>query len=97
MQSHPQTSPISIRLPADLKARVQELAAARQRSANALLVQAVAAFVEREEQREALRQECRAAHEHYLRTGLHVTQAEVRDWISRLREDAKAAPPACHI
>ena len=94
---HPPTSPISLRLPAGLKARVQELAAARQRSANALLVQAVAAFVEREEQREALRQECKAAHEQYLRTGLHVTQAEVQEWISRLREDSKAAPPRCHI
>ena len=91
------TSPISIRLPAELKARVQQLAAVRQRSANALLVQAVAAFVEREEQREALRQECRAAHEHYLRTGLHVTQAEVKDWAARLGQDSEAAPPICHI
>lgn len=97
MQTHPPTSPISLRLPAGLKARVQELAAARQRSANALLVQAVAAFVEREEQREALRQECRAAHEHYLRTGLHVTQAEVKDWAARLGEDREAPPPICHI
>ncbi|MBD5538503.1 MAG: CopG family transcriptional regulator [Desulfovibrio sp.] len=97
MPTHPPTSPISIRLPAGLKVRVQHLAAARQRSANALLVQAVAAFVEREEQREALRQECRAAHEHYMRTGLHVTQAEVKDWVSRLREDSDAALPICHI
>lgn len=97
MQTHPPMSPISLRLPAELKARVQHLAAARQRSANALLVQAVAAFVEREEQREALRQECRAAHEHYLRTGLHVTQAEVKDWAARLGEDREAAPPVCHI
>ena len=97
MQTQPPTSPISLRLPAELKARVQHLAAARERSANALLVQAVAAFVEREEQREALRQECRAAHEHYLRTGLHVTQAEVKDWGARLGVDSTAAPPICHI
>lgn len=97
MQTQPPTSPISLRLPVGLKARLKELAAARQRSANALLVQAVAAFVEREEQREALRQECRAAHEHYLRTGLHVTQAEVKDWAARLGQDSEAAPPACHI
>ena len=97
MPNHPSTSHVSIRLPAGLKDRVRELAAARQRSANALLVQAVAAFVEREERREALRQECKAAHEHYLRTGLHVTQAEVKDWVARLRQDSEAAPPTCHI
>ena len=90
-------APISIRLPAGLKARVQELAAARQRSANALVVQAVAAFVEREEQREALRRECVAAHEHYLRTGEHVTQAEVKDWVARLRQDNESTPPICHM
>lgn len=91
------TSPISIRLPAELKARLQDLASARQRSTNAVVVQAVAAFVEREEKREALRQECLAAHEQYLATGLHATQAEVKDWAARLREDAKAKAPACHI
>ncbi|MBD5557614.1 MAG: ribbon-helix-helix protein, CopG family [Desulfovibrio sp.] len=97
MQTHLATSLISLRLPAELKTRVQHLAAARERSTNALLVQAVTAFVEREEQREALRQECRAAHEHYLRTGLHVTQAEVKDWVGRLGEDREAPPPICHI
>ena len=84
-----QTSPISIRLPAELKARVQSLASMRQRSTNAL--------VEREEKREALRQECIAAHDHYRQTGLHVTQAEVKDWIARLRQDKQADAPKCHI
>ena len=92
-----QTSPISIRLPAELKARVQSLASMRQRSTNALVVQAVAAFVEREEKREALRQECIAAHDHYRQTGLHVTQAEVKDWIARLRQNKQADAPKCHI
>lgn len=97
MQTHPQASPISIRLPADLKERVQGLAAARRRSTNALVVQAVAAFVEREEKREALRRECLAAHEHYRQTGLHATQAEVKDWIARLRQGKQADAPKCHI
>ncbi|MGE9984396.1 CopG family ribbon-helix-helix protein [Desulfovibrio sp. SGI.169] len=92
-----QTSPISIRLPAELKARVQGLAVMRQRSTNALVVQAVTAFVEREEKREALRQECLAAHEHYQQTGLHVTQAEVKDWIALLRQGKQADAPKCHI
>ena len=81
MQTQANSSPISIRLPAELKARVQ----------------AVAAFVEREEKREAIRQECIAAHEHYQRTGLHVTQAEVKDWIARLRQGKQTDAPICHI
>ena len=97
MQTQANSSPISIRLPAELKARVQGLAAMRPRSTNALVVQAVAAFVEREEKREAIRQECIAAHEHYQRTGLHVTQAEVKDWIARLRQGKQTDAPICHI
>ncbi len=97
MQAQTQLTPISIRLPADLKQRIQGLAAMRQRSTNALVVQAVAAFVEREEKREAIRQECIAAHEHYQQTGLHLTQAEVKEWIARLRQGKQANMPTCHI
>lgn len=97
MQAQTQATPISIRLPADLKERVQGLAAARQRSTNALVVQAVAAFVEREEKREAIRQECIAAHEHYQQTGQHVTQAEVKDWIAQLRQGKQVDAPKYHI
>ncbi len=97
MQAHPPASPISIRLPADLKDRIQELAATRQRSTNALVVQAITAFVEREEKREALRQECIAAHNHYEQTGLHVTNAEAKDWIEALRQGKKVERPKCHM
>ena len=97
MQAPTTASPISIRLPADLKDRIQNLAATRQRSTNALVVQAITAFVEREEKREALRQECIAAHEHYEQTGLHVTNAEVKDWIEALRQGKKVERPKCHM
>ena len=97
MKALPKTSPISIRLPADLKDCIQKLATTRQRSTNALVVQAITAFVEREEKREAIRQECIAAHEHYQQTGLHVTQAEVKDWIAQLRQGKQVGAPKCHI
>lgn len=97
MKALPKTSPISIRLPADLKERIQKLAATRQRSTNALVLQAIAAFVEREEKREAMRQECIAAHEHYEQTGLHVTTAEVKGWIEALRQGNKVERPKCHL
>ena len=96
MQTQTPSSPISIRLPAELKDRVQSLAAMRRRSTNALVIQAVAAFVEREEKREAIRKECIAAHEHYEQTGLHVRHAEVKEWIAKLRQGKKVEPPRCH-
>jgi predicted transcriptional regulator len=96
MQTPTPPSPISIRLPAALKERVQELAITRQRSTSALVVQAVAAFVEREEKREAIRQECIAAHEHYQQTGLHVSHAEVKAWVAQIRRGKKAKAPKCH-
>lgn len=34
-------------------------------------------YVDREEQRGSLRQEARAAHEHFMLTGLHLTGEEV--------------------
>ena len=97
MSAQTPSSPISVRLPAELKERVQGLAVARQRSTNTLVIQAVAAFVEREEQREAIRRECIAAHEHYQQTGLHVSHAEVKEWIAKLRQGKKVEAPECHI
>lgn len=54
-------------------------------------------FIEREEQREIIRQECIAAHNHYQETGLHVPHAEVKEWIAQLRQGKKADAPKCHI
>lgn len=97
MQTQTAASPISIRFPADLKNRIQSLAATQQRSTNALVIQAVEAFVDRAEKREALRQECIAAHEHYVQTGLHLTNAEVVAWMDKIIRGEKAPMPKCHI
>ncbi len=99
---HPQTttgtnSALSVRLPKELRSRLHLLAEARQRSANSLLIQAVANFVDREEKREAIRQECIAAHEEFVRTGLHLTGEEVDAWVDQLLEGKKADLPECHV
>lgn len=101
MQTNPSTvlpsSAVSVRLPGDLRVRLGNLAAARQRSTNSLLVQAVTNFVEREEKREAIRQECIAAHEEFLRTGLHLTGEEVDAWVDQLLQGNVTDMPKCHI
>lgn len=97
MRTQTTAGTLSIRLPAELRSRLHSLAEVRQRSANALLVQAVASFVEREEKREAIRQECIEAHEEYMRTGLHLTGEEVDAWVDQLLQGNNAEMPKCHV
>jgi len=77
--------------------RVVNLAESRQRSPHAIMLQAIETFISREEQRESLRLEARAAHEEYLRTGLHLTNAEVIEWMDKLARGEKAPMPKCHV
>ncbi len=88
---------VSVRLPGELRARLNSLAEMRQRSINSLLIQAVESFVMREEQREALRQEAQKAHEDYIHTGLHLGAAEVDAWLAELENGHDVEPPKCHI
>ena len=87
----------SVRMPQALHARVVTLAESRQRTPHAIMVQAIESFVSREEQREALRREARAAHEEFMRTGLHVTAEEADAWLAELATGNDVEPPECHI
>ena len=99
MQSHiPSPSQATnIKIPGELKERIQHLAEARQRTPHAIMLQALESFVSREEQREAFRQEGIAAWEEYQRTGLHLTGDEVRGWIEQIRQGQKVSMPKCHV
>lgn len=61
------------------------------------MLQAIENFVDREEKREALRQEAKAAHEHYMQTGLHLTNDEVVGWMDKIIQGEKVPMPKCHI
>jgi len=87
---------ISVKLDDTLKARVQALAGARQRSAHWLMREAIRQYIDREEARESFRQEALASWAEYRETLLHLTGAEVRDWINKWGTDAEAEPPTCH-
>lgn len=97
MQRQTPTTPTSIKLPAELRDRLQNLAQARKRTPHALMLQALETFVTREEQREALRQEALAAHEAFALTGLHVTAREADAWLAELEAGNDVEPPKCHI
>lgn len=86
----------SVKLDDDLKGRLQHLAAARQRTPHWIMREAIAEYVEREEKREAFKQDARQAWEDYQATGLHVTGEEVIAWLETWGTDDEKAPPECH-
>lgn len=89
-------TPTSIKLDDDLKGRVQQLADERRRSAHWIMREAIAQYVEREEKREAFKQDALKAWEDYQRTGLHLTLEEADAWLARLEAGEDVEMPACH-
>ena len=88
-------SATSIKLDDDMKARVQTLAETRKRTSHWIMREAIAQYVEREEKREALRQDTLKAWDEFQTTGLHATAEEVDDWLSSWGRDAEHATPKC--
>ncbi len=86
----------SLKIDDALKARVQRLAAARQRSAHWIMREAIAQYVAREEARESFKQEAMAAWTAYQETGRHLTGQEVRTWLTTWGTEAATAAPECH-
>ena len=91
------TRPVAIKIDPDIKERVRRLATARNRSAHWLMREAITQYVEREEKREAFRQDAIKAWEEYRTTGLHATAEEADAWLARLEDDQDAEPPECHV
>ena len=86
----------SIKLDDDLKGRIQHLAATRRRTPHWIMREAIAEYVQREEQREAFKQEALSAWSEYQRTDLHLTGAEVDEWLAKLEAGDDAEMPPCH-
>jgi predicted transcriptional regulator len=80
-----------------LRERVARLAEIRSRTPHTIILQAIETWVDREEKREALRQAGIDAHEAFVRTGLHLTNEEFKNWLSKLADGNDAEPPRCHI
>jgi predicted transcriptional regulator len=88
--------PVAIKIGDDIKARVKRLADVRQRSAHWLMREAIEQYVEREEKREAFRQDTLKAWDDYRTTGQHVTAAEADAWLTQLEQGGDAEPPHAH-
>lgn len=94
--SAPAVRPVAIKIDPDIKERVKRLADARQRTPHWLMREAILQYVEREEKREALRQDAIRAWNEYQATGLHVTREEADAWLARLEAGEDVEPPECH-
>ena len=88
--------PVAIKLDPDVRARIAQLAKARDRSAHWMMREAITQFVEREEKRESFRQDAIRAWADYQATGAHLTQSEADDWLARLVAGQDVDPPECH-
>ncbi len=97
MQTSTLSTATSIKMPGALRDRIQHLAQARNRTPHSIMLQALEAYVTKEEKREAFRQEGIAAWEEYQGTGLHLTNDEVKTWLAKLAEGNDVEPPKCHI
>ncbi|MCU0808388.1 MAG: ribbon-helix-helix protein, CopG family [Candidatus Contendobacter sp.] len=93
--------PVAIKIDEEIKARVKarvkRLADARHRTSHWLMREAITQYVDREEKREAFRQDTLKAWEEYRTTGLHVTADEADAWLAQLEQGNDIEPPACHV
>jgi predicted transcriptional regulator len=87
---------VSVKLDADMRARIENLAQARHRSAHWVMREAISQYVVREEKREAFRRDTLEAWEAYQETGLHVTATEVDTWLGSWGADNELPVPECH-
>lgn len=88
--------PVAIKIDEDTRNRVKRLAEARQRSSHWMMLEAIRQYVEREEKREAFRQDGINAWNEYQATGLHVTGDEVIAWLDTWGEENEQTAPVCH-
>jgi predicted transcriptional regulator len=88
--------PVAVKLDPEIHGRVRELAKAQNRSAHYLMREAITQYVEREEKREAFRQEALSAWTEFQETGLHATAEEVDQWLTSWGTEDEQPAPACH-
>lgn len=88
--------PVAVKLGQDVRDRIKRLAETRQRTTHWLMREAIQQYVEREEKREAYRQDAIRAWNEYHATGLHVTEEEVMAWVESWGTENELPPPVCH-
>ncbi len=86
----------SVKIDDELKSRVQRLADVRRRSAHWIMREAILDYVEREEKREAFKQDALDAWAAYQLNERHLTLEEADAWLAKLEAGEDAELPECH-
>lgn len=92
----PKMTPVSIKIDAEQKNLLAQLAKKQDRSVHFLLCQAVKEFLDRELAKLEFYETARKAGEHYKETGLHTTHEELKAWANSLGTPLELTPPSCH-
>ncbi|MES2316585.1 MAG: CopG family transcriptional regulator [Pseudomonadota bacterium] len=77
--------------------RLERIARIRSVDLRTVVLEALEQYLEREEKNAEWSQEGDDALKHFNETGLHLTGAEVDEWLARLEEGDDVDPPPCHI
>lgn len=86
----------SLKLDDELNARIHRLADDTNRSPEAIVREAVQQYIDREEPISVREQAALEALRDYRETGLHLTGAEVEDWLDTWSGEAGEDAPQCH-
>lgn len=89
--------PVAIKIGEDIKVRIKRLAEARHRTSHWLMREAITQYVDREEKREAFRQDTLKAWQDFRITGLHVNADEADAWLAELERGNDVEPPECRV
>lgn len=87
---------LSVKLDPDAETRLKALAETRRQTTDAIVQQAVAEYLDREEARQSFKAEALASLGAFREAGLHLTLDETEAWLDSWGTDAEAAPPPCH-
>jgi predicted transcriptional regulator len=91
------TKPVAVKLDQGTRERMKRLADAKHRTPHWLMREAIEQYVDREEKKEAFRQDALLAWANYQATGLHVTHAEADAWLEQLEAGNDVELPKCHV
>ena len=89
-------SPMSLRLEPTDRETLRKIAVREKRTAHSLATEAVKVFIRQKERDHAFNQSCLDSYNHFLETGLHVTQDEVDRWMDSWGSENELPMPTCH-
>jgi predicted transcriptional regulator len=93
----PSAKNVTVKLSELDRSRVQSLAIAKKRTPHYLMREAIEAYLQKEEAQLAMLKLVDEGNAHYEATGLHVTTAEMRTWLSAAATNPAAPRPQCHV